>query len=205
MADTNFSEIAADIVIDTPGVPEAVAVAELRKVIREFAAEAVGPERAAIDEELTIDVVEDQEQYTLTSAYDWAEVIVPLRETVEYNNVQIYPVTGYTMETRTTFEFVNTPPEDLAEALVMRVAVRPTASATDIDETFFTDYRDAWAHGLTARLKAQSNKSWTDPDGAGYHGRIFYNKMHDVRARVLRAGTTGRMTVRPRYNFVPNG
>ena len=65
------------------------------------------------------------------------------------------------------------PEPDTAGVLTMIVALKPSASATGIDERLFNEYRDAIIHGALARLMLSPRKPYTNTQLAQYHQQQF--------------------------------
>lgn len=75
------------------------------------------------------------------------------------------PVQAFTMADRDTALFYPTP--DDTYGYTVRVALRPTAGATQlVEDSIYAEYRYTIAQGALARLKRMAGKPWSDSAGA---------------------------------------
>jgi hypothetical protein len=65
----------------------------------------------------------------------------------------------------------------------MFVALKPTRSASGMDEAVFNDLEDAIMHGALQMLLVLPNTNWSDKDLASYHARQYLFQMTERRAR----------------------
>lgn len=156
----------------------------------------------------TIDTVVDTIEYELTAPRHQAVVLpvavwfkTTLLEPVPVQairNVQAYTNTGEPMEGPPRQYFwtaANTiglyPIPDAAEtaALVVRAALKPTRSATQLEDVLYEDWIDTLAHGTLARLHMMKDQPWASADRALLHGREY--RAGTQRARIEQS--TGRI------------
>lgn len=195
MALVAISTLYPDIMPAVPGCPAPVVRQAVRDAAREFCADSLcwRATLAAID-------VADQADYALTAPTAHADIF-EVRSLV-YNN-EDDPLTFYTEEqldyqfpgwktetgapeaftilTDGTVTLVPRPTEALAGGLVARVALVPSASATQVDSVITLRWREALAHGALARLKAMPGKAWTDLGAVEAHYAFFRDGVRKAR------------------------
>ena len=81
------------------------------------------------------------------------------------------------------------------------VALKPTRDATQLPDILFNQYYEAITHGARARLLAQTNQEWGDPQASDYHRRIFEGEVGQFRVDQTAKGGSGGLFVRPRRVF----
>ena|SRR5687768_3135908 len=82
------------------------------------------------------------------------------------------------------------PTPDVPGTLSMKVALKPTISASGIEDWIFREYQEAIVHGALARLMLSPKKPYSDPALAGYHEQMFLIKT--ARAGVREAKSRNR-------------
>lgn len=88
-------------------------------------------------------------------------------------------------------------PPTAGRQLLVRAALKPSRTATDIDDGLFEQYIEAIAHGAIGRLQSLPNKEWTaDPSLA--LGK-FEQAVANATATVLRAGSRLTVPAQPSY------
>lgn len=82
-------------------------------------------------------------------------------------------------------EFVVLPLPDAERTYTMRMfyALKPTRSATDMDETIFDELEDVIMHGALQQLLVLPNTNWSDRELASYHAKQFAAQTAERRAR----------------------
>lgn len=80
--------------------------------------------------------------------------------------------------------FVPTP--DGAYTFTVEVALRPTASSTDIDSDVFIKYRMGIAAGALYRLMSEPNKPWTNSAGAASNLTTYAQAVRDAKVEINR-------------------
>lgn len=85
-----------------------------------------------------------------------------------------------------TLQIVPTPQVSIAQALYMRVTVKPTGAAVAVDDRLYnnTMYRDAVAAGAKWKAMLSPKKPWSSNEGAIYWRDEFYRLVGvaDIRA-----------------------
>lgn len=87
----------------------------------------------------------------------------------------------------------------LVSAIRMKVSVRPTRSATDIDDAIHENYIEAIASGAKARLFLMKKKPWTDNQLGVFHNQAFDEAIAKTRLAAARGHTRARMRNRPYF------
>lgn len=81
---------------------------------------------------------------------------------------------------------IGIPDTAYTDGLDVNIAVRPTLTATEVDDWLFARYRDQLAKGVIARLLEMPKKDWTDYKAAGYYGSLYNESVEKALAEVLR-------------------
>lgn len=169
------------LITDFAAVPAALRLQTVKDVIRDIC------ERTDIwQEELdAIDVTADTASYTLSVPYD---AVIRSVVSVTLDDIEL-DASQYTISDLRTLVLEDsvTPTADSTGALVVVVALLPTANSLDFPEWFIERYRDTIIAGVTTRLKGMANRPWSDPQGA-YDALRRYN---DGKALAVRDKHTG--------------
>jgi len=87
----------------------------------------------------------------------------------------------YLQERTDTLILVPSPDEDLADAITVKVALKPAMTATGIPDDLFKDHREAIAAGALFRLMRMPKKPWTNFDLAAAYRQAFNNAIEEAR------------------------
>ncbi len=87
------------------------------------------------------------------------------------------------------------PKETAANALTLRVALKPTRKATVFDDVLYEDYAEGVAHGAKYRLLSMANKPWTNGPAAANALTLFNAAVNVARNRAARGNTRGNVRV----------
>lgn len=85
-----------------------------------------------------------------------------------------------------TFTLLPVPDETVAQSLTMRVALKPTRSATTVEDVFYEDYAEIIADGALSKLMLIPAQKFTNPQMAGIHNQKFVmgiNKIKQIATR----------------------
>lgn len=182
-----------EVLPDLPGCPANVAENAIKNAAIDFC------ERSfvyIIDHD-PIDAVQDQGEY------DWspgAGLKVVRAETVWYDGKPIAAKTRdeiagmnaywpdwegtplyYMQEKLEKLIVVPRPTEALTDAIKAKVAVKPSRSATSIDDAIWEKYLKPIASGAKADLFAMKRKPWTDAQLAVFHKGLFDEAIDKAR------------------------
>jgi hypothetical protein len=90
------------------------------------------------------------------------------------------------------------PDTNIADALVVQLALAPTLTATWLDDWVAGTYREEIVNGAKAMLMAMPNRPWTDSDRSNYYKSIFEYGKTVAKADSNRSFTRAALTVAPR-------
>lgn len=95
-------------------------------------------------------------------------------------------------------KYVVLPMPDDVEPYTLRLfyALKPTKTASGMDEAIFDELEDTIIHGALQQLLVMPKVVWNDPDLAGYHARQYLKLVTERRARANLGNARGSMTVR---------
>jgi len=94
------------------------------------------------------------------------------------------------------------PLPDASETYTVRMfyALKPTRTATGIDEAVFDDLEDVIMHGALQDLLVLPSTQWSDRELASYHAKQFRSQLTERRARANLGNARGSMVVQfPRF------
>jgi len=75
------------------------------------------------------------------------------------------------------------PNETKASGLLLRVALKPTHTATSCSDDVMNDYRDTIINGTIFRLLRLPGREWTDYTGAQIYGSLFNEGIREAEKR----------------------
>ena len=104
----------------------------------------------------------------------------------------------YTQKDARTFSIYPYPKETEKLALTLRVALKPTRSATQCDDILFEEYAEIIGHGVVSRLALSSNKPYSDPKLAGVKNVMYTAGINLARQRANRGYVRSNTQVRIR-------
>lgn len=105
---------------------------------------------------------------------------------------------GYLQKDARTFSLLPSPEKTVRNGIVMRVAIKPTRDATEVDDILFDDYAEVIGWGAKYRLLLSPGKEYTNPEMAQAAKGLFDRGMSRARNRMTRNHTRAQMSVR--YN-----
>ena len=161
---------------ELPGCPWALVRQHLRLVFQDFCAR-TGIWQVTL---ATIDLVEDQTEYTLTPA----EEATPHRILwVKQDSSTLDPST-YSFTSETTLTLATAPSADSADGLEVRVSLRPTPTTEVVPSWLLNRWQTAWCDGTKARLMKMKNREWTDRELAVHYDGEYRRWIVDARREV---------------------
>lgn len=89
-----------------------------------------------------------------------------------------------------TMTLVGTPTEDITNGLLVRVALKPTTTASEGPDILLADYHEAIGYGAKARLMAMPEKEWSNPNLSMYYDKLFARACVDAWAKAARGNGT---------------
>ncbi len=201
-------EIAAEV----PGCPGGLIDREVRYAVIEFCRK-TDYWQADLD---AITTVADQETYALTPP---AESVVANVVRVRFDGTTIFPVTD-THQLQQAWETNScTSPSSylirydsgakvlrpypivdrvLADAIVVRVSLKPTLTTVVIDDSIHLEYTEAIAGGALRKLLMMSGRKWHNPQLAAFYATKFNDGVNRAKIADLKNHTNGDLMVRMR-------
>lgn len=196
---TFYDDILPYIHADLPGCPRPVVIQELREAINDFLRKThvwkvdLDPiYRRAGTTDYDLDGIPDNAQIQLVTA-------------VTNDGRLLTPVKDYTCPRRELLRLATAPTESKSRALEVSVALRLTNEAESMDDEAFDavwrDWRQAIRHGVLARLKAQPDKTWSNPEQANFNSAKEYELRAECLRQLRRDTTTGRIKMTAPHRF----
>jgi hypothetical protein len=103
---------------------------------------------------------------------------------------------GYLQKDSRSFSLLPTPRVTLRNGIVMRVAIKPTRVATEVDDILYDDYAEVIGWGAKYRLMLSPGKEYTNPEMAQAAKGLFDRGLSRARNRMTRNHTRAQMSVR---------
>ncbi len=105
---------------------------------------------------------------------------------------------GFNQPTPEEFRLYPTPDKTEANAITMRVALKPSRAKDDIDEFIFEDYYEGIVSGALHRLMSDVDKPYTNPNAALMHKVIYETAVNTARQRANRGYVRSSLQVKMR-------
>lgn len=195
---TNFTSWYDDVLPWVPGCPQSMALNVIRKAAIEFCDRSW----AWIYYPAGINVVNGQMAYAFTPP---ANAVVTRTLQVWYDDEPIDPATPdelnalfqnwrthtgtpqyHTQDDERNLLLVPTPDADLTGGLKMRVALKPTITAVDIETRIYEEHREAIASGAKARLMLMQKKPYSDPNQAVIEQDKFDSAINTTKIKIIK-------------------
>jgi len=80
--------------------------------------------------------------------------------------------------------------------LIVKLALRPTYSATDIEDELLSSNEDGIRYSALARLKRQPATDWYSPEEVGYYQSLFDQEVGQKRIAIMNGGLSGNITMK---------
>lgn len=94
-----------------------------------------------------------------------------------------------------------TPKDAQRLRVTMRVAYKPTITATELPDDLVNDHLEALVHGALTRLMAEPGKAWSNPGLVGYHRDQFELAKNNTRADQLSENVSSETRIEPARPF----
>ena len=104
----------------------------------------------------------------------------------------------FTQKDERTFSVYPIQTMTTANALTLRVSLKPTRASTSCEDSLFEDYADVIAHGALSRLLASPGKAYSNPSLVVMHAAQFMAGVNEARQRASRGNVRSSMQVRMR-------
>lgn len=82
---------------------------------------------------------------------------------------------------------VGIPNASLTDTMIVNVVLKPTRTATEVDDWLLGDNFQCLLHGAKGRMLELPNRPWTDLKLAGYHNNLFEEKTEEARMKGQRS------------------
>jgi hypothetical protein len=99
-------------------------------------------------------------------------------------------------------QYVILPLPDAEKTYTVRMiyALKPSRTATEMDDIIFDDLEEVIMHGALQHLLVLPNTNWSDRELAAYHAKQFLAQTTERRARANLGNTRGSLSVQlPRF------
>lgn len=192
----NISDIIAPVLVDIPKCLPTTAIAKMREVARDFC----DLTRIWKVELAGITPVEDQRDYPLSAIIPVGSRVAGIIR-VSQASLPLNPLTAPALVTtkgnlqshyfpgKDSISFWPIPSDAATELIYVTVALKPTRTATTLDDDLVEDWAEALINGTKGELFAMPNKTWTDPSQANYHKGLYLDKRGEARVAALKGGS----------------
>lgn len=82
---------------------------------------------------------------------------------------------------------VGIPTDNLTDTMVVNVVLKPTRTATEVDDWLLNDNFQCLLHGAKARMMEMPKKPWSDAALSGFHGGKFEEMAEEARMKGQRS------------------
>lgn len=196
--------------VQVPNAPRAMTIDAIRTAAREFCADTMtwqftqDPVTVYVGEpEYVFEPPSDAEAVQVWRAwYDGK----PIELKTEAQLEDLFPGASWMTATGTprylvqlrlgAINVVPIPDVTKSNALILRIALQPTRTATEIDDDIFDHHRDSIAAGARAKLKLMKHEPFFDAEGGVYADKLFKDDMATERIRVWRGYGSVNLTAR---------
>lgn len=212
----SYDDFLPYVLPDTPGCPEITAIQAIRSSVIDFCEQSLilqrdhDPIKAVANQ--TDYEFEPPKNYLVTKLmrgwylHDPLMVVAPdmVTDPVVYNatfpdpNVSKGKPRNIVQKDERTFALFPVPDETVANAITLRVALKPTRASTTCDEVLFEDYAEFIAHGAKARLCITTGKPYTNPDVAMVGNALFRQGINRALQRSVRGHSRSDLQVKMR-------
>lgn len=203
----SYDSLADEVSQELPGVPRVSVVSMLARVAHDFFS------RSGIwKEAVTISTVASQNSYALPSTVGTVPVRTRDVLSVSRSIGRLNKVTrdqfevwqnGSPQEGSPTRYLTNQsnllvhPTPKGAEDLTVLVSVYPTLSATELEDEFIHEHRQALIDGAKYRLMIQKGKPWSDPEQAMYYRQQYVEATVEASGRAITDNGAKKISFRP--------
>jgi len=111
------------------------------------------------------------------------------------------PFAYFAKDIRRTLRLVYTPDADLVNGLVIEAALKPSKTATTVEDALFEEYFDDVAEGALAKLFGIENHPWSSAAKAKYHRDKFDTMISTFSVEGARHGTRAPLRTKPYYSL----
>jgi hypothetical protein len=105
----------------------------------------------------------------------------------------------FTQDDARNIRLVPMPSVNAANAIKMRVSLKPTRASTAVDDKIFEEHLETIKHGALYRLKIQKGKPYSDEPGAAQSFIFFNNGIQSAKTMTEKGFGRARQRVVPHY------
>jgi hypothetical protein len=192
---TELSDLYPRIMLETPSCPKPIVLQKIIDVLRRFCEESL-VWKIDLD---PINIRSGVTEYDLDGQPSYSEIVVPTE--VLQDEVELEPVTDYTMPERDVLKLVVEPTADSDGGLEIEVALRPKLTATTICTDLYLNYYEAWASGVKSELMAEPEKKWSNPAQANYYAGKYAEGLSKARIAASKGNTVTPLLATARWKF----
>lgn len=183
MRTRDLSELRKLLVMHAPNVALPVLDQAILQSVREFLHET----RAWQCELDPFTVRANRAVYDLDGWPTWARLDTVVK--VDLGTTTLRPGIDFDfIESETALRLLNTPSGDVADGLLVTVALILPVDGAKLPENLFDTYAEAFAEGAKWRLLKTQGKTYTNPGAAQEAYAQFWKHITDTRLKVLRGG-----------------
>lgn len=191
---TKYDDLLEYVGVQLPDCPKVLITQTIRRIARRFCEETqawqydLSPIRIRKDKS---DYDLDLDEITCAEIFRVWNVRLVKNEDVNPKGTVLDPNRDWTLkgDNHRTFHFLNKPTETISKGLRIRVALRPTRNANEIEKFMFDEYYEAIAAGVMAMLMRIPRKPWTNTREARNMLTDFDNGVAVARIDVSRGFT----------------
>lgn len=110
------------------------------------------------------------------------------------SNAQYYTI----VDNKDSFNIIPSPEATVSGAFNLLLAVTPTLTATQMEETPFLEWKDAIVAGALARLLAMPERPWSDPKRAVEAQRLYVSEIVAAKAQANKGNVRRDLNVQMR-------
>lgn len=207
-----YDEFLPYVLTDCPGVADIAAMGAISSAAIEFCERSL----ALVREHDPISVRANVSDYDLSpptqhlvcrvmKAWYRTRVLVPtapddMDDPGPYNPAQSSgsTPTHFIQKDERTISLWRVPGADEANAVTLRVALKPTRAATSVDDVLFEDYVEVIASGAKASLQIVPGKTYSNPQMAAINQGAFTAGINAAMVKANKGHTRANLSVRMR-------
>ena len=155
---TNLSDLYKYVMPQLPRCPEPLVLEIVRDIAIDFCHE-TQLWQVDLDSQ---NIVQDEDTYELDGEQP-SNTEIDAVVKVEVDDNEQNPETQYTVSKDLEVVFETAPGQDITAGLDVRVALKPSLSATTVDTQLFKDWYRTWAFGVMGTLMVMPGKAWSNP------------------------------------------
>jgi len=204
---TALSVLVPDVRVEIPDIPSFVAERQLLRAAREFCEE-TRAWRVNIDISVVATVPASNITALLPTGTELVDVVSiknvsggePVKPRTyawldqnmsDWRSETDLNAIYYVLDGNNAIRFTPTPSVTTAALYNARVAVKPTLSATDINDVVTNKYDEVLVHGALSKLYLIPRKPWTDANLAQFHLALFTSRFAAARTEAAEEFQTG--------------